>query len=336
MAALAVAMPHFFIFAHIQIETFEAISVLGVEVFFVLSGFVLAPQILGFAVEKPSVQNLGIFLVRRWMRTVPAYLLALVILSITAHEFLSADFFRYAFYVQNLARQSNTNDYFSIAWSLSVEEWFYLAFPLTIFAIGTLRPSRHSALAGAVLFIGAITLTRTVIGDYAHWGPEVRRVVVFRVDSIAWGFLLYLALRLDGRLKSVSGLAIVAAFGLAAFAGFLVTVTIEHSGARWAEHVFPFVAAAIGALGITLAIKLRAAFEKSRTLTAIGLYLGRISYSVYLFHLLVLMTLFRRLSSLPWQAQLLAFIVATALIASLVYEAIEAPILRVRPKLKKI
>ena len=83
-----------------------------------------------------------------------------------------------------------------------------------------------------------------------------------------------------------------------------------------------------------LAMKLNSAFEGIPALRAAGLYLGRISYSIYLFHLLVLITLSGRLAALSWPIQLVAFIVTTVLIATLVYEAIEAPILRSRPKFR--
>ena len=140
LAALSVTIPHFFIFRDANSPIAETVSILGVEVFFVLSGYVLAPQIMFFVVERPDNRNLGIFWVRRWMRTIPPYLVALLLISAAAHQLGSADFFRYLVYVQNFARQSNANDYFSIAWSLSVEEWFYLLFPpFLIFAVRVTR-----------------------------------------------------------------------------------------------------------------------------------------------------------------------------------------------------
>jgi peptidoglycan/LPS O-acetylase OafA/YrhL len=334
-AALLVAIPHFFIFAEIDVPVFEAISVIGVEIFFVLSGFVLAPQILEIATVRPSLTNLGIFWVRRWMRTIPAYLLALSILSIVSHELFTADYFRYALYIQNLFKQANANDYFSIAWSLSVEEWFYLAFPPVILVAASVRRSRTSVLVGALLFIASVTFARTAFGDYSQWGSEVRRVVAFRVDSIAWGFLLYLAINTKPNFLQILGPgSIGAGLAIVSTAGFFLTLSIEDGDASWQKQAFPFVATAIGAIGIILAMKLNAVFEGIPALRVAGLYLGRISYSIYLFHLLVLMTLSGRLAALSWPIQLAAFIAITVLIATLVYEAIEAPILRSRPKFR--
>ena len=65
-AAFAVAIPHY-LTANAPFQPFaEAFAIAGVEVFFVLSGFVLAPQIVDWVVSKPW-RNLGVFLVRRWM-----------------------------------------------------------------------------------------------------------------------------------------------------------------------------------------------------------------------------------------------------------------------------
>jgi hypothetical protein len=60
-AALAVAAPHFLIAHHIHHTFFQAVSIVSVEVFFVLSGFVLAPQILQ-CVKSGSQKNLSVFL----------------------------------------------------------------------------------------------------------------------------------------------------------------------------------------------------------------------------------------------------------------------------------
>src|SRR5450755_424336 len=132
LAAFSVAIPHYFTLNATGHKFAEAIAITSVEVFFVLSGFVLAPQILNLVVGSPT-RNLRIFLIRRWMRTIPPYLIALVSVALLTGQLLSLDFIRYAFYVQNLFLQANTNDFFPVAWSLSVEEWFYVTFAPMLF-----------------------------------------------------------------------------------------------------------------------------------------------------------------------------------------------------------
>jgi peptidoglycan/LPS O-acetylase OafA/YrhL len=332
LAAFSVAIPHFMIAIGVLPETFESISVLGVEIFFVLSGYVLAPQILLITQKRLVGRNIVIFWIRRWMRTIPPYAIALAAISITSHRMWSADFTRYLFYMQNLFSQANTDDYFSIAWSLSVEEWFYLTFPLFLGGLAFGRRDEKSAALAAVAFIAIITIARTALGDFADWGPTVRRVVAFRVDSIAYGFLLYLAvphIRLMHRLNvAIVGLGFVAL----AVGGVYLTeaITPRHS---IAAHSFPFYAALFGSTGILFALKLEAPISRSAMLTWLALFLGRISYSVYLFHLLVLTALTSAAPHASIAVLLPIYVLGIIAVGSLMYAAVEAPVLAQRPKL---
>jgi peptidoglycan/LPS O-acetylase OafA/YrhL len=94
IAALSVAIPHF-ILLNSKAGWAESVSVLAVEVFFVLSGFVLGPQILR-CLRSGRAGDLGVFLARRWMRTIPPYLFALALISVIVGHVELADFTRYA------------------------------------------------------------------------------------------------------------------------------------------------------------------------------------------------------------------------------------------------
>src|SRR5215475_2858882 len=80
-AAFCVAIPHYFVLNSTAWPPAEAVSVLSVEVFFVLSGLVLAPQIM-FCRRAARLGNLFIFLVRRWMRTILPFLVVLATISV--------------------------------------------------------------------------------------------------------------------------------------------------------------------------------------------------------------------------------------------------------------
>ena len=131
LAAFAVAVPHYLVLSSTAADLSEIVSVLSVEVFFVLSGFVLAPQIL-LCVKSGAWRTLRTFLVRRWMRTIPPYLVSLGAISMLVGQVSGADVWHYALYVQNFAAQINFHDYYPVAWSLAVEEWFYVTFPLVM------------------------------------------------------------------------------------------------------------------------------------------------------------------------------------------------------------
>jgi hypothetical protein len=75
LAALAMMVPHFFLYVGWQTGVPEIMSATAVEVFFVPSGFVLGPQVL-MCLARSDLRTYRIFLLRRWMRTIPPYLVA--------------------------------------------------------------------------------------------------------------------------------------------------------------------------------------------------------------------------------------------------------------------
>jgi peptidoglycan/LPS O-acetylase OafA/YrhL len=322
LAALCVAVPHFLIYRGSGGPILEPLSVIAVEVFFVLSGFVLAPQIL-LVLSLRSAGSLRTFLVRRWMRTVPPYVVALLLVSAIAGAICSVDFWRYFFYLQNLSGQYNERDYYSVAWSLSVEEWFYLTFPLFMLAasFGRARDTRHYVIA-AIVFIALITALRTIFGSSLDWGAAVRRVVIFRVDSIAYGFLLYLAVRR----RPVRGpIFLVAGTMLSTAVMFGLLQVIEQS--RAAQLAYPPAAAVFGSFVIVSALALEA---WARQKPVIAQAAGTTSYAVYLYHLLAIYVL----AQLHWPLwlALAAFVLLTGLLSALSSYGLEKPILAMRPK----
>ena len=113
----------------------------GVELFFVLSGFLIGRLLLGIIAEPPSLRAWGVFMARRWMRTLPIYLLWIAVLAVIWPPRPWDQVLRYATLTQNLAWPMPSG-WFGVSWSLTVEEWFYLLFSaLLLSARGTARPA---------------------------------------------------------------------------------------------------------------------------------------------------------------------------------------------------
>lgn len=333
LAALAVALPHFFAYRGLFPDTAETVSALAVEVFFVLSGYVLAPQIL-FCLAAGRPRHLGVFLVRRWMRTIPPYLIALLLISILSHRIGSGDFLRYLSYTQNLFRLSNANDYFAIAWSLSVEEWFYIAFPSLLLAAAWLsgRRDRRLAVGFGVGFCLMIAVARFLFGDAIDWGASVRRVVIFRLDSIGYGFLLYIAIdHLGGRARRLPGWVSGVALVLTTVGAFALLTRIVQTANPFDEFLFPFAAALFGSAAILCALRAETAIQRLPALVWLGRYLGRVSYSTYLFHVILIELIGAALPTVGAMAQLALFLVALFGVTTLFYVYFERPILAARP-----
>ena len=104
LAALTVAICHYQL-QHTLNVNYEYYSSISVEIFFVLSGFVLANQINHIIERGFKIEDFKVFLMRRWMRTVPPYFLAVflaiimfggdTLLNILSHMFFVQNFFFY-------------------------------------------------------------------------------------------------------------------------------------------------------------------------------------------------------------------------------------------------
>ena len=130
IAGYGVAITHYLYFVKNKIH-FEYYSHIFVEIFFILSGFVLFKQLSKVYNDK---KNLRIFYLRRWFRTIPLYLVALAFFTVITNSY-NFDFIKYVFFIQKIIPEFVHKDYFMVAWSLSIEEIFYLIFPLYLISL---------------------------------------------------------------------------------------------------------------------------------------------------------------------------------------------------------
>ena len=122
-----------------QISFLSFFGFIGVEIFFVLSGYLIGKILIGLYSNHPvNTKTTFYFWIRRWFRTLPNYYLALIVsaavfyISNKAFVFSGPFYLQYFVFSQNL--YSAHPDFFILAWSLSVEEWFYLLLPLSFIA----------------------------------------------------------------------------------------------------------------------------------------------------------------------------------------------------------
>ena len=179
IAGYGVAITHYFYFVQKNFN-FEYYSFLFVEIFFVLSGFVLSNQLIKIYKDK---KNIKIFYMRRWIRTIPLYLVALIFYTAISNNF-NFDFFKFLFFIQKSIPNFVDKDYFMVAWSLSIEEFFYLIFPIYLILFNKIKPYKL-----AIYFIIIFSLIKIISQD--NFSNDFLRTGTFlRLDSIALGFLL--------------------------------------------------------------------------------------------------------------------------------------------------
>ena len=183
----------------------------GVAIFFVLSGFLIG-GILVKIVNKQAASWAGLldFWKRRWMRTLPVYLVVLLFLLVYTLIFFPVNFpkewFRFFIFTQNIFGHYRPG-FFAEAWSLSIEEWFYLSVPLILFvALMVFKSStKWTILLVSIGLLAAITYYRYYL--YYSYGisenPNLYQIKLFkkfltygidyqvipRLDSIMFGVL---------------------------------------------------------------------------------------------------------------------------------------------------
>jgi peptidoglycan/LPS O-acetylase OafA/YrhL len=177
---------------------------IGVEVFFVLSGFLIGGILIklqqGFSGSER--QKLIFFWVRRWFRTLPNYYLMLFIYSVIFFVLLKESllpgeyYFSYFIFFQNAITPHPK--LFQVAWSLCIEEWFYLTFPLVILVYASILKKinrqdvkLHSVLLAILTYIIGCLALRIYFTAYDefYWDNNFRKMMPFRLDSIAIGVL---------------------------------------------------------------------------------------------------------------------------------------------------
>ena len=124
---------------------------IGVDLFFLLSGWLLGRQLFLEQIKNGKIDVLR-FWIRRWMRTLPAYYVVLIALIL--QQYIVTENFTfpwaYVFFLQNY---QNDVSFFSISWSLCVEEQFYLAIAPSLFFIGRWEPKKATLLLCILLVI---------------------------------------------------------------------------------------------------------------------------------------------------------------------------------------
>ena len=309
---------------------------IGVDLFFVLSGFLVSSIILAEITERGRLR-LGRFYARRIRRLLPA---AVVVILATSAVFLLVeskpqrlplvrDAQSALLYVANFRFLFQSDDYFGADvdkspflhfWSLAVEEQFYLVFPLLLMGLAVLSRRRRWVLPaglGALLVVslGAQLFWSRANVNHAYYGSDAR------LYQLVAGGLLAVLLRTRtpstrvGRVLGAGGLAM-----LLLLASGLVGLTPAWRG----------IGATVASLALISGVLSDERGPVARALaTRMPTYLGRISYGTYLWHWPVILVLLTVFQVNPIVIAALAAVTSTG-IAALSYELLEMPIRRNR------
>jgi peptidoglycan/LPS O-acetylase OafA/YrhL len=322
----------------------------GVDLFFVLSGFLITGILLD---SRDSERYFSSFYARRTLRIFPLYYLVLFLSLVVlprfpaVHTALAGPIdmppqWPYWLYLTNfsIAERGFVHGFLDVAWSLAIEEQFYLVWPLVIWLC---RPRLLAVLCTGIFVAEVFARSFARASDV----PALPLYVVtwFRLDGLVIGALLALARR-RGIMPALDRLVPVVV--IAGIVGMIV-VTIQGGHTWWwnrrmQQFGYSLIAVIAGAMLVS-AISRPAGSLWPRMLSAGWLRaFGKYSYCLYLIHLPVMRAVreyvfdpedYKTLEIAPWIGQMLFYPVAAApafALAWLSWRFFEAPILRLKAK----
>lgn len=313
-----------FVKARPLLTTVASVGMYGVPLFFVLSAFLIT-RLLLMEKERNGKVDLRAYYARRTLRIWPLYFLVSAVGLVVAHllglgltrESVVPILTFTANFAQGGGHLSGT---LGPLWSLSVEEQFYLVWPLVLAFVS--RAQLRNVCCGMV----AVALASRV-GIFAasqSWSVAYT-ATTSHLDSLALGTLL--ALNFD-RLKGFSPAKGLSLMGLCVAGMFAVNVAFPSSnplGALLAYTAVPFLCAAI----MALAIGTQGTFLARPRFAAFG----RLTFGLYMWHVMPLLYIIAH----GYGTKALPFgFLASVAIAALTYYGVERPFLSLKHRFERV
>ena len=351
LRALAIAlvfMYHYMVFVSGE-PTFGWLSTVGwvgVDLFFVLSGYLIGNAVFAGVVAGQRL-SLRAFYGRRALRTLPAFWVVLAAYFLFPPMMGGREppsLWRFLTFTQNYLLQPGTA--FSHAWSLCIEEQFYLVFPLVVLLITRLPLRRGYGWALLVALVGLGVVARALLwsrfgrldsGAIEGYYPQVYYATLCRFDEFLPGLAvamlknfhptIWSRVELQGRATFALGLVAVGAV----LTGVLQYYWIEGYGYGFFMSVFGYSLVAM-AFAILVASALSPVSPLHRIRIPGAYSLAVWSYSIYLTHKAVAFVIHSHVPA--WQLtppmELVFITVASVATGVLLYRLVELPFMQLR------
>jgi peptidoglycan/LPS O-acetylase OafA/YrhL len=326
----------------------QAVGWIGVDLFFVMSGYLIANQVLA-GVNRGEELSLAAFYARRALRTWPAYWVVLACYFLFPSWMggnTPPPLWRFLTFTQNFNLPTGTA--FSHAWSLCVEEQFYLVLPLAVL-IGLTFGRRRRQLWYVLGLLTLIGITARAFlwtrygpawkGNLNGYYPHIYYSTLCRFDEFLPGIAVAI---LRNSYPDIWRRLMVRGRLLSALAAVCVSMAFYLASARFGDDqtgYMPFMTVfGYSILALLFAVAVMAALSPSSPISRVRIpgayHLALWSYSIYLSHKAVGNILARVLGPLginPWG---LFFAVAgvSVMIGALLYYLIEQPFMRLRDR----
>jgi peptidoglycan/LPS O-acetylase OafA/YrhL len=322
---------------------------LGVDVFFVLSGFLITSLLVSEYDSRRTI-SLPRFYVRRAKRLLPALALVSIAIVIMAniitppgyYQTLRQDAVAALLYFSNWHLMATGHSYFTIlapptpfthTWSLAIEEQFYIVWPLVLLAIFKWR--RSLAVVGSIAASAAVASSLLMAyGAHAHW--PINRLY-YGTDTHAMGLLfgaatscvLYESLRPGAPPERIAKFrSVLRLIGPIGATTVLLITVLAYGASRWLFYV-GFFGISVGASAMVayLVVVPRSGLARILALAPL-VYIGQISYGLYLWHFPIFQWLTSYWTGLDPPALFLVRLACTFAAAVLSFHLVEMPIRR--------
>ena len=324
------------VFAHLGLLPRQA-GALGVAIFFVLSGFLITWLLLK-EFERTDGISLRDFYARRALRLFPAfYVFWLVCVKLamirgTAFdrgEVLSSFFYMGDYWFALVPGHAGAEHIMGQTWSLGVEEKFYLLWPFLVLSLAR-RPRTLAKVAAGIIVatLGyriAMWSFASVPADYLRYAFESR------FDNLLIGCLVAIAIRENLAARVFDGLTRSAWLLVPTVGALLASVAIEQVKGNGYHYMLGMTVDAI--LIATILMQLVAVVSRPswRWLEWRSLrYGGRLSYSIYLYHVPAIAFSMYWLRDSRWSIQVAGALTLTAVLAVASYQLVEVPFLSLK------
>jgi len=275
----------------------------GVGLFFALSGFLIGGQIIEEL--RAHTFNFKRFYIKRFWRIFPPYYVSLLVIGIfffTGVLTTGADtstiiktFVYHIFYLQNYLHLYGFQ--LSLYWSLAIEEQFYILAPLFLFLLWKYFRA-YSIHIMAALILLAITMRFVFYTPNLDWPWQVRYPFHTRFDSLLFGVLAsYLFIAYNDKLLKLStmtkGLLLICSF--AAIGVCLVYGKLENG---YFNTCWQFTLSGFGFTLLTLSLTISSFdFRVHAYVQKFFALVAKLSYTMYLYHLILLLFIRHIISS---------------------------------------
>ena len=318
----------------------------GVEIFFLLSGYLIGAILINhlYSERLNSVGDAFSFWKRRWFRTLPNYYLFLFLILLLARctdGYFPGEAKDYIWFGQSLV--SEHPFFFPTAWSLAIEEWFYIFFPLGLLTLSKIVSHRPRAVMICIAFFLFVPVLLRWLLPLGGWETGIRRVTLPRLDVITYGVVLAFVqiswIQVWKYLLKLWPVGLVATFCLA---GLLIHW--QHGGEIsdlffFRVLFFTFTSISLG-LCFPKVVEIR---MRENIVTKIIRKLSLWSYSIYLSHALLGGIIVAVFNHFGWSIYKLNAVIIACLIwattlpiSALLYQFYERPIMNLRDRQKPL